>query len=109
MGMVGRIHELLDDVNPAHGPAVRQVRPYASFYGAVKALHDRRLLVALTSKVLDVIALHQRSEWRVKKFLSLVGLESSRVTWCCRLKNLAERLSDGGGIFRFHWRYPDVL
>ena len=60
-------HELLDDVDPAKGPAVLKVRLNAGFNCAVKALDYSRLLVALTGTVLAVVALYQRGDSRGKK------------------------------------------
>ena len=68
------VHQVLDEVHPTHGAALRQICPYPGFDGAVKSLHHGCLLLAFTGKVLDTVALHQGLKVRVKKLLALVGL-----------------------------------
>ena len=72
--VVESVYQVLNDIHPAHGATVRQICPYASLDGAVEPLHHGRLLLALTGKVLDTIALHQGLEVRVEELFPVVGL-----------------------------------
>ena len=68
------VTQVLDDIHPAHGTAVRQICPYPGLDGSVKSLYNGRLLLALTGKVMDTVALHQGLEVRVEELLAFVGL-----------------------------------
>ena len=68
------VHQVLDDIHQTHGATVRQICPYPGLDGAVKSLHHGRLLLDLTGKVLNTVALHQGLKVRVKEHLALVGL-----------------------------------
>ena len=52
------VYQVLDDIHPTKGAAVRQICPYPGLEGAVKSLHHGRLLHALTGKVLNTVALN---------------------------------------------------
>ena len=67
-------HQVLDDIHPPHGAAIRQVCKYPVLDGAVEPLHHGCLLFALTCDVLDTMALHQARELRIEELLALVGL-----------------------------------
>ena len=73
------VDQVLDDIHSTHGAAVRQICPYPCFDGLMESFHHGRLLFALTVKVLDTVAFHQRLEVRVEEFLDLVG--HSRLGW----------------------------
>ena len=68
------VHQVLDDVHPTHGAAVRQICLYPGLDGAVKLLYHGRLLLALTGKALNTVALSQGLKSRVKELLAFVGL-----------------------------------
>ena len=68
------VNQVLNDIYPAHGAAVRQICPYPGLDGLIKSLHHGRLLFAFTGKMLDTMAFHQGLEVRVEEFLTLVGL-----------------------------------
>ena len=70
------VNQVLDDIYPAHGAAVRQICPYPGLDSPIKSLHHGRLLFALTGKVLDTVAFHQGLEVRVEELLVLVGVGS---------------------------------
>ena len=65
------VNQVLDDIHPAHGAAVRQIFSSPGLDGSVKSLYNGRLLFALTGKVLDTVALHQDLEVRVDDYLHL--------------------------------------
>ena len=56
------VNQVLDDIHPAHGPAVREICPYPGYDGAVESLYYGRLLLAFTGKVLNTMALHKGLE-----------------------------------------------
>ena len=56
------VNQVLDDIHPAHGPAVGQIYPYPGLDGLVESLYHGRLLLALTRKVLNTVALNQGLE-----------------------------------------------
>ena len=68
------VNQVLDDIHPAHGAAVRQICPYPGFDGAVESLYHGRFLLAFSGKVLNTVAFHQGLEVRVEEFFALVGL-----------------------------------
>ena len=68
------VNQVLDDIYPAHGAAVRQICQYPNLNGLIESLHYCRLLFALTGKVLDTKAFHQGLEVRVGELFALVGL-----------------------------------
>ena len=68
------VNQVLDDIHPAHGAAVRQISPYPGLDGSVESLYHGRLLLALTGKVLDIVALYQGMEVRVDELLAFIGL-----------------------------------
>ena len=63
------VNQVLDDIDLAHGAAVRQICPYSGLDGSVESLYHGRLLFALTGKVLNTVALHQGMEVRVEVLL----------------------------------------
>ena len=68
------VHQVLDDVDPTHGAAVRQICPNPGFVGVVKSLYYGNFLLAFTGKLLDTVTLHQGLKVRVKELLALVCL-----------------------------------
>ena len=68
------VDQLLDDIHPTHGAAVRQICPYPGFDGPIESLRFGRLLFAFTVKVLNTVACHQGLKVRVEEFVTLVGL-----------------------------------
>ena len=68
------IKQVLVDIYPAHGVAVRRICPYLAFDNPIESLSQGRLLFALTGKVLDTNAFHQGLEVRVDEYIALVGL-----------------------------------
>ena len=68
------VNQVLDDIHPAHGAADRQLCPSPGLDGSVESLYHGRLLLALTGKVLDTVALHQGLEIQVEELLAFVGL-----------------------------------
>ena len=52
------VHQVLDDIYPANGAAVRQICPYPGLDSAVESLYHGVLLIAMTSKVLNLVTLH---------------------------------------------------
>ena len=72
--VVEGVYQVLDDIHPGHGAAVRQIYPYAGLDGAVKSLHHDRLLLAFTGKVLDIVAFHQSLEVKVKELFAMRNL-----------------------------------
>ena len=72
--MVVGVNQVLDDIHPAHSAAVRKICPYPGLDGSIESLYHGRLLLALSGKVLDTVALYQGLEVRVKELLAFVGL-----------------------------------
>ena len=56
--VVVRVNQVLIDIFPAHGAAGRQIYLYSDLDGAVEFLYHGRLLLALSSKVLNTMVLH---------------------------------------------------
>ena len=67
------VNQVLDDIYPAHGAAVRQICQYPGFDSPIESLRHGRLLFALTGKLLNTVAFHQGLEFRVEEFLALLG------------------------------------
>ena len=68
------VNQVLNDIYPAYSAAVRQICPYPGLDNAVESLYHGRLLLALTSKVLDTMALHKGIDILVEKLLALVSV-----------------------------------
>ena len=72
--MVVGVYQVLDNIHPTQGAAVRKICSYPSLDGAIESLHHNRLLFAFTGKVLYTVAFHQSLEVRVEELFVLVGL-----------------------------------
>ena len=100
------VHQVLDDIHPTHGAAVRQICPYPGHYGGVKSLHHGRLLLALTGKVLNTVLLHQGLKIRVKELLAFVRLSAPWFPWGRGGEHLPERRRNCLGVFRVDLNCP---
>ena len=70
------LNEVLDDILPTHGAALRQICPYPGFDNLIESLHNNRCFIERIGKVLDIVAVNQLQEVRVDKFLTYVGVSA---------------------------------
>ena len=96
--VVVNVNQVLDDIYPAHGAAVRQMWPYPGLEGSIESLIHFRLLFALTGKVLDTVGFHRGLEVRVEKFRALIGLKALIIAWVCGCEHLPESHCDCLGV-----------
>ena len=103
------VNQVLDDIHPTHGAAVLQICPYPGLDIPIKSLHQGRLLLAFTGKVLNTVAFHQSLKVRVEEFLALVGLSALRVAWVRSCEHLPESSRNCLGVFRVDRHRPGEL
>ena len=103
------VNQVLDDIYPAYGVAVKQICLCPALDGPIESLHHGRLLFALTGKVLDTVAFHKGLEVGVKEFLALVGLKALWVAWVRGFEHLPESRRDCLGVFGVERHRPCEL
>ena len=92
--VVVNVNQVLDDIHPPHGAAVRQLCPYPGLDTAVESLYHGHILLALTGKVLNTMALHQGLKIRIDELLAIVDLYALRVALVFGGEHLTERRRD---------------